>query len=155
MCTQLRMSRESGSLPCTRFTHSHSRGVLKSPSLENLLNLVHVLQYMYCTYGLRKNKISLNLYYRHVNRPTWTEISRWFQNSLKNPIQCCKTINFQIIGIHPSDKVAPPQAPPIYTKTVGNVLNVTMHHLRMYTCSDLTCKNKRTSPRYNEASDIE
>jgi hypothetical protein len=29
----------------------------------------------------------------------------------------------QIVGINHSDKVAPPQSPPIYTKTVENVLN--------------------------------
>jgi hypothetical protein len=32
----------------------------------------------------------------------------------------------QIIGINQSDKVAPPQAPPMYTKMVGNVLNTTI-----------------------------
>ena len=32
----------------------------------------------------------------------------------------------QIIGINHSVEVVPPQVPPIYTKTVGNVLNTTI-----------------------------
>jgi hypothetical protein len=32
----------------------------------------------------------------------------------------------QIVGINHSDKVAPPQVPPIYTKMEGNVLNTTI-----------------------------
>jgi hypothetical protein len=35
----------------------------------------------------------------------------------------------QIIGINHSDEVTPPQAPPIYTKTIGNVRNATMWYL--------------------------
>jgi hypothetical protein len=35
----------------------------------------------------------------------------------------------QIIGINHSVKVAPPQAPTIYTKTVGNVPNATVQYL--------------------------
>jgi hypothetical protein len=35
----------------------------------------------------------------------------------------------QTIVINHSDKVAPPQAPPIYTETVGNVLNTIIYDL--------------------------
>jgi hypothetical protein len=39
------------------------------------------------------------------------------------------TLARQIIGINHSDEVAPPQAPPIYTKMVGNVPNTTMRYI--------------------------
>jgi hypothetical protein len=63
------------------YLHPHQRGNLLGGCFEHAYGFENQKgrsqnnRALYCTYGRRQRK-TINLYFRHVNRPTMTKISR-------------------------------------------------------------------------------